>query len=155
MNLSSFYFFYVNSLAVLEGIAISFDPGYKVLGSTYPWIARKVLTDSSPQLQSSLKSLLYRVSTTLPIAGFSVDLLNITWPKYNNVSHISFRMVFSELIVSSLYFRRYANNFPSNFFFDILKPNYAIRPKRAWLSQQILPEQVIFFGPWYALFPVD
>lgn len=49
------------SLAVLEGIAISFNPEYKVLGSTYPWIARKVLTDRSPQLKSSLETLLYKV----------------------------------------------------------------------------------------------
>ena len=49
------------SLAVLEGIAISFNPDYKVLGSTYPWIARKVLTDRSPKLKSSLQSLLYKV----------------------------------------------------------------------------------------------
>ncbi|KAH9692029.1 putative aarF domain-containing protein kinase [Citrus sinensis] len=47
-------------LAVLEGIAISSNPNYKVLGSTYPYIARKVLTDSSPQLKSSLVALLYK-----------------------------------------------------------------------------------------------
>ncbi|KAF2606343.1 hypothetical protein F2Q68_00046296 [Brassica cretica] len=47
------------SLAVLEGIAIGINPNYKVLGSTYPWIARKILTDSSPQLKTSLQSLLY------------------------------------------------------------------------------------------------
>ncbi|XP_020959040.1 uncharacterized aarF domain-containing protein kinase At1g71810, chloroplastic isoform X3 [Arachis ipaensis] len=47
-------------LAVLEGIAIGFNPDYKVLGSTYPWIARKVLTDSSPQLKASLETLLYK-----------------------------------------------------------------------------------------------
>ncbi|GFP79015.1 uncharacterized aarf domain-containing protein kinase at1g71810 chloroplastic [Phtheirospermum japonicum] len=47
-------------LAVLEGIAISFNPDYKVLGNTYPWIARKVLTDSSPKLRSSLQALLYK-----------------------------------------------------------------------------------------------
>ncbi|KAG5525381.1 hypothetical protein RHGRI_031895 [Rhododendron griersonianum] len=46
-------------LAVLEGIAISIDPNYKVLGSTYPWIARKVLTDNSPKLKASLQALLY------------------------------------------------------------------------------------------------
>lgn len=50
-----------SSLAVLEGIAISSDPNYKVLGNTYPWIARKVLTDSSPKLKSSLQALLYKV----------------------------------------------------------------------------------------------
>ncbi|XP_024007505.1 uncharacterized aarF domain-containing protein kinase At1g71810, chloroplastic isoform X1 [Eutrema salsugineum] len=49
----------IRSLAVLEGIAIGISPNYKVLGSTYPWIARKILTDSSPQLKSSLQSLLY------------------------------------------------------------------------------------------------
>lgn len=49
------------SLAVLEGVAIGANPGYKVLGSTYPWIARKVLTDSSPELKSSLHALLYEV----------------------------------------------------------------------------------------------
>lgn len=52
-----------SSLAVLEGIAISIDPNYKVLGSTYPWIARKVLTDSSPKLKASLQALLYEVYT--------------------------------------------------------------------------------------------
>ncbi|KAJ8770965.1 hypothetical protein K2173_022189 [Erythroxylum novogranatense] len=46
-------------IEVLEGIALNFDPNYKVLGSTYPWIARKVLTDSSEQLRSSLQDLLY------------------------------------------------------------------------------------------------
>ncbi|KAJ4844470.1 hypothetical protein Tsubulata_006058 [Turnera subulata] len=58
-RIPSYFSLVVRSLAVLEGIAISFDPNYKVLGSTYPWIARKVLTDSSPQLRSSLQALLY------------------------------------------------------------------------------------------------
>ena len=58
------YFLSFPSLAVLEGIAISSDPNYKVLGSTYPWIAKKVLTDSSPQLKSSLQALLYKVHYT-------------------------------------------------------------------------------------------
>jgi len=48
---------------VLEGIALSSDPNYKVLGSSYPWIARKVLTDSSPQLRSTLQALLYKDGT--------------------------------------------------------------------------------------------
>ena len=55
------FFLAHSSLAVLEGIAISFDPNYKVLGSTYPWIAKKVLTDSSPKLKASLQALLYKV----------------------------------------------------------------------------------------------
>ncbi|XP_002527120.2 uncharacterized aarF domain-containing protein kinase At1g71810, chloroplastic isoform X1 [Ricinus communis] len=59
-QIPSYFFLVIRSLAVLEGIAISFNPDYKVLGSTYPWIARKVLTDSSPKLKSSLQALLYK-----------------------------------------------------------------------------------------------
>ncbi|XP_057973886.1 uncharacterized aarF domain-containing protein kinase At1g71810, chloroplastic [Malania oleifera] len=59
-RIPSYFSLVIRSLAVLEGIAISFNPEYKVLGSTYPWIARKVLTDSSLQLRSSLQALLYK-----------------------------------------------------------------------------------------------
>ncbi|XP_019153084.1 PREDICTED: uncharacterized aarF domain-containing protein kinase At1g71810, chloroplastic isoform X2 [Ipomoea nil] len=62
-QIPSYFSLVIRSLAVLEGIAISFDPNYKVLGSTYPWIARKVLTDSSPKLKSTLKALLYKDGT--------------------------------------------------------------------------------------------
>ena len=36
---------------MLEGIALASDPNYKVLGATYPWIARRLLTDRSPELR--------------------------------------------------------------------------------------------------------
>ncbi|RZC55290.1 hypothetical protein C5167_014136 [Papaver somniferum] len=58
-QIPSYFSLVIRSLAVLEGIAVSFNPNYKVLSSSYPWIARKVLTDSSPQLRSSLQALLY------------------------------------------------------------------------------------------------
>ncbi|GAB2209494.1 hypothetical protein Droror1_Dr00026712, partial [Drosera rotundifolia] len=58
-RIPSYFSLVIRSLAVLEGIAISFNRDYKVLGSAYPWIARKVLTDSSPQLKSSLEAILY------------------------------------------------------------------------------------------------
>ncbi|XP_072993478.1 uncharacterized aarF domain-containing protein kinase At1g71810, chloroplastic isoform X2 [Typha latifolia] len=59
-QIPSYFSLVIRSLAVLEGIAISFDPNYKVLSSSYPWIARKVLTDSSPKLRSTLQTLLYK-----------------------------------------------------------------------------------------------
>ncbi|XP_026664508.2 uncharacterized aarF domain-containing protein kinase At1g71810, chloroplastic isoform X1 [Phoenix dactylifera] len=59
-QIPSYFSLVIRSLAVLEGIAISLNPNYKVLSSSYPWIARKVLTDSSPQLQSTLQALLYK-----------------------------------------------------------------------------------------------
>jgi len=58
------YLKFVCSLTVLEGIALSSDPNYKVLSSSYPWIARKVLTDRSPKLRSTLRELVYKVSWT-------------------------------------------------------------------------------------------
>ncbi|KAL5714750.1 hypothetical protein ACHQM5_016666 [Ranunculus cassubicifolius] len=68
-QIPSYFSLVIRSLAVLEGIALSLNPDYKVLGSSYPWIVRKVLTDSSPKLRSSLKALLYKEGT------FRVDLL--------------------------------------------------------------------------------
>uniref|UniRef100_A0A2P2M0J7 ABC1 family protein n=1 Tax=Rhizophora mucronata TaxID=61149 RepID=A0A2P2M0J7_RHIMU len=59
-QIPSYFSLVIRSLAVLEGLAIIFDRNYKVLGSTYPWIARKVLTNSSPQLRSSLRAILYK-----------------------------------------------------------------------------------------------
>ncbi|KNA23827.1 hypothetical protein SOVF_019720 [Spinacia oleracea] len=59
-QIPSYFSLVIRSLAVLEGIAITFDPNYKVLGSTYPWIAKKVLMGTSPKLKSSLQNLLYK-----------------------------------------------------------------------------------------------
>lgn len=47
-------------LALLQGIALSSDPNYKVLGAAYPWIARRLLSDPSPELQETLRGLLYK-----------------------------------------------------------------------------------------------
>lgn len=68
-QIPSYFSLVIRSLAVLEGIAISFNPNYKVLSSSYPWIARKVLTDSSPKLRSTLQTLLYKDGT------FQIDRL--------------------------------------------------------------------------------
>lgn len=68
-QIPSYFSLVIRSLAVLEGIAISFNPNYKVLSSSYPWIARKVLTDSSPNLRSTLYTLLYKDGT------FQIDRL--------------------------------------------------------------------------------
>ena len=46
----------------MQGIALSADPNYKVLGSAYPWIARRLLSDSSQDLQDTLRALLYKGS---------------------------------------------------------------------------------------------
>jgi len=50
----------VRSLTVLEGIALASDPSYKVLGAAYPWVARRLLSDTSMELRDTLKALLYK-----------------------------------------------------------------------------------------------
>lgn len=44
----------------LQGIALASDREYKVLGAAYPWVARRLLTDTSPELRSTLMALLYK-----------------------------------------------------------------------------------------------
>ncbi|PSC70755.1 putative aarF domain-containing kinase chloroplastic [Micractinium conductrix] len=59
-QIPAYYTLLVRSLSVLEGIALASDTDYKVLGAAYPWIARRLLTDTTPELRSTLVSLLYK-----------------------------------------------------------------------------------------------
>eukprot|EP01025_Chloroclados_australasicus_P005960 TRINITY_DN11966_c0_g2_i1.p1 TRINITY_DN11966_c0_g2~~TRINITY_DN11966_c0_g2_i1.p1 ORF type:complete len:770 (-),score=83.05 TRINITY_DN11966_c0_g2_i1:456-2732(-) len=61
-RLPPYYTLLVRSLTVLEGIALNADPNFKVLSAAYPWLARRVLIDQSPDLQKTLKALLYKDS---------------------------------------------------------------------------------------------
>ena len=58
-----YYTLLVRSLTVLEGIALASDPSYKVLNAAYPWVARRLLSDKSPELRQTLKALLYKRGT--------------------------------------------------------------------------------------------
>ena len=58
-----YYTLLVRSLTVLEGIALASDPSYKVLGAAYPWVARRLLSDKSPELRRTLQALLYKAGT--------------------------------------------------------------------------------------------
>jgi predicted unusual protein kinase regulating ubiquinone biosynthesis (AarF/ABC1/UbiB family) len=56
----AYYALIIRSLVTLEGIAINVDPNFKVLNKAYPYVAKRLLTDSSPQLQASLQDLLFK-----------------------------------------------------------------------------------------------
>jgi predicted unusual protein kinase regulating ubiquinone biosynthesis (AarF/ABC1/UbiB family) len=56
----AYYALIIRSLVTLEGIAINVDPQFKVLSKAYPYIAKRLLTDPSPQLRSSLQDLLFK-----------------------------------------------------------------------------------------------
>jgi len=49
----------IRSLVTLEGIALSTDPDFKILGAAYPYFARRLMEDPDPALRSSLKELLF------------------------------------------------------------------------------------------------
>lgn len=56
----AYYALIIRSLVTLEGIAIHVDPNFKVLSKAYPYISKRLLTDSSPQLRESLRDLLFK-----------------------------------------------------------------------------------------------
>ena len=56
----AYYALIIRSMVTLEGIAIGIDPNFKVLTKAYPYVAKRLLTDESPQLRSSLQDLLFQ-----------------------------------------------------------------------------------------------
>lgn len=50
----------IRSLGVLEGIALSSDPKFKLIMESFPFVSRLVLTDDSPALRESLRQILYK-----------------------------------------------------------------------------------------------
>ncbi len=52
----------IRSLITLEGIALSVDPNFKILGAAYPYFARRLMEDPNPQLRESLKEMLFEGS---------------------------------------------------------------------------------------------
>ena len=53
----AYYALILRSLTVLEGLALSADPDYNLLGAAYPYMARRLLTDPAPQLRASFEDL--------------------------------------------------------------------------------------------------
>ena len=59
----AYYALIIRSLVTLEGIAINVDPNFKVLSKAYPYIAKRLLTDTSLELRTSLRDLLFKDGT--------------------------------------------------------------------------------------------
>ena len=56
----AYYALIIRSMVTLEGRAINIDPNFKVLSKAYPYIAKRLLTDPSEELRSSLSDLLFK-----------------------------------------------------------------------------------------------
>ncbi|KGG14423.1 Ubiquinone biosynthesis monooxygenase UbiB [Prochlorococcus marinus str. LG] len=58
-QLPPYYALIIRSLITLEGIALSVDPDFKILGAAYPYFARRLMEDPDPKLRKSLKEMLF------------------------------------------------------------------------------------------------
>ncbi len=54
-----YYALIIRSLVTLEGIALSVDPDFKILGAAYPYFARRLMEDPDPTLRQSLREMLF------------------------------------------------------------------------------------------------
>eukprot|EP00667_Euglena_gracilis_P008140 EG_transcript_8229 len=60
------YFLYISrAFATLEGIGLSIDENYAILKECYPYLARRLLSDTSPRAEAALRCLLYGPSGSL------------------------------------------------------------------------------------------
>ncbi len=54
-----YYALIIRSLVTLEGIALSVDPNFKILGAAYPYFAQRLIEDPNPELRKSLKEMIF------------------------------------------------------------------------------------------------
>ena len=87
-KLPPYYALIIRSLLTLEGIALSVDPNFKILGAAYPYFARRLMEDPDPQLRESLKEMLFdnkkfkwdRLEDLLSNAAKPVSYTHLTLP---------------------------------------------------------------------------
>lgn len=56
----AYYALILRSLTVLEGLALTADPKYKLLARAYPYMARRLLTDPAPELRLSFEEFILK-----------------------------------------------------------------------------------------------
>ncbi|KAE9603195.1 putative cadmium-transporting ATPase [Lupinus albus] len=59
-NVPAYYALIFRSLTVLEGLALYADPNFKLLAVSYPYFAKRLLTDPNPYLRDALIELLFK-----------------------------------------------------------------------------------------------
>ena len=67
-----YYALIIRSLITLEGIALSVDPDFKILGASYPYFAKRLMEDPDPQLRQSLKEMIFEKE-------------NLSWNKFEDL----------------------------------------------------------------------
>ena len=58
-QIPSYFGYILRSFSVLEGIGLASDKNYSIANECYPYVARRLLTDPSPETKRALEQLLY------------------------------------------------------------------------------------------------
>ncbi|KAJ1449624.1 ABC1 family-domain-containing protein [Pelagophyceae sp. CCMP2097] len=64
----------IRAIGVLEGIALVANPGFAIVDEAYPYISKRLLTDSAPRLQAALRYMVYGKSKRFDVDRM-IDLL--------------------------------------------------------------------------------
>ncbi|CAM9608490.1 unnamed protein product [Discosporangium mesarthrocarpum] len=59
-NIPPYFALIARALGILEGVALSGDPDYRIVMEAYPFVTRRIIGDKSPALQCALRDILYR-----------------------------------------------------------------------------------------------
>lgn len=87
-----YYALIIRSLITLEGIALSVDPNFKILGASYPYFARRLMEDPDPQLRKSLKEMLFTEN------NFSWDRLEELINSVSNQTELNIEDLMNQII---------------------------------------------------------
>lgn len=77
----AYYALILRSLTVLEGLALYADPNFKVLAASYPYFAKRLLTDPNPYLRDALIELLFkdgRFRQVIKLSSYCAKFIIIT-----------------------------------------------------------------------------
>ncbi|CAN0288289.1 unnamed protein product [Ascophyllum nodosum] len=58
-NIPPYFALIARALGILEGVALTGDPDYRIVMEAYPFVTRKIISDESPALQRALRDILY------------------------------------------------------------------------------------------------
>ncbi|GAY48625.1 hypothetical protein CUMW_113120 [Citrus unshiu] len=89
-NVPAYYALILRSLTVLEGLALYADPNFKVLAASYPYFAKRLLTDPNPYLRDALVELLFKDGRFRHVlySPFSINLVDFKFAVWNRLENL-------------------------------------------------------------------
>lgn len=86
-RLPPFFALVIRAIGVLEGIALNGDPDFAIIDESYPYIAKRLLTDDSEYMKNALNNLIMDKNGQLDIDQL-IDLLESfeTFAKINSAA---------------------------------------------------------------------